>query len=89
MSRKKKGGSTASQKATSIAAVGLFVFKAKGAIVWVLDSASFQNRRRRGGGVIMITLDQNHEYKSSLEGNCMETVPNWLNFINVGNGHGH
>ena len=32
LSRKEKGGSTASQEATFIAAVGLFVFKGKGAI---------------------------------------------------------
>ena len=39
LSREKKGGSTASQKATSIAAVGLFVCNVKGkgvmTIVWV------------------------------------------------------
>ena len=74
LSREEKGGSTASQKATSIAAVGLFVLRVRVrvvTIVWVLDSSSFQNRRRRaegGVGFIMITLYQNHEYKSSLEG---------------------
>ena len=57
LSREEKGGNTASQKATSIAAVGLFVLRVRVrvsvvTIVWVLDSSSFQNRRRRGGGGI-------------------------------------
>ena len=51
LSREQKGGSTASQKATSIAAVGLFVLRVRVVtIVWVLNSFSFQNRRRRAGG---------------------------------------
>ena len=53
MSREEKGGSTASQKSTSIAAVGLFVLRVRVrvvTIVWVLDCSSFQNRRRRAGG---------------------------------------
>ena len=48
MSREEKGGSTASEKATSIAAVGLFVLRVRVkvvTIVWVLNSSSFQNRR--------------------------------------------
>ena len=54
LSREEKGGSTASQKATSIAAVGLFVLRVRVSvvtIVWVLNSSSFQNRRRRAGGI--------------------------------------
>ena len=56
--REEKGGSTASQKATSIAAVGLFVCEGKGAvtIVWVLDSSSFQNGRRRAGGIYNLII---------------------------------
>ena len=55
LSREEKGGSTASQKAKSIAALGLFVLRVRVrvvTIVLVLDSSSFQNRRKsaRGGG---------------------------------------
>ena len=55
---REKGGNTASQKATSIAAVGLFVLRVRVrvvTIVWVLDSSSFQNRirRARGGGDLL------------------------------------
>ena len=54
LSREEKGGSTASQKATSIAAVGLFVLRVRVKIVTIvcgLDSSSFQNRSRRAGGM--------------------------------------
>ena len=57
LSREEKGGSTASQKATSIAAVGLFVLRVMVrvrfvTIVWVLDSSSFQiEEGGQGGGI--------------------------------------
>ena len=53
LSREEEGGRTASQKATSITAVGLFVLRVRVKVVanvWVLNSSSFQNRRRRAGG---------------------------------------
>ena len=61
MSRKEKGGTTASQKATSIAAVGLFVFKGKGAIVWVLNSSSFQNRRKTKTVILDLIIPGEHK----------------------------